>query len=188
MAHQDERGVRISNRTKKLALKGLAAAFAVIALGSMVYTFVPSVRPSADNQATTILGSIGYALDIQHTNTESAKSAIPPTTKYYDDPSVYVTVSQVDDPGHPGEQTTTYKLTYRGNKLISRKQIKNVVTKQPEQRIISNGTKPFLPILQPQPLLNLGGRIGAVCKDGWQSSATGSGACSYHGGVASWLY
>jgi hypothetical protein len=24
--------------------------------------------------------------------------------------------------------------------------------------------------------------------DGWQSSATGSGACSHHGGVDHWLY
>ena len=31
-------------------------------------------------------------------------------------------------------------------------------------------------------------RIGATCKDGWASSATGSGACSHHGGVSCWQY
>jgi len=31
-------------------------------------------------------------------------------------------------------------------------------------------------------------RIGAVCRDGTHSSATGSGACSWHDGVAYWLY
>jgi hypothetical protein len=31
-------------------------------------------------------------------------------------------------------------------------------------------------------------RIGAICADGWQSSATSSGACSWHGGVMCWLY
>lgn len=31
-------------------------------------------------------------------------------------------------------------------------------------------------------------RTGAVCRDGWISSATGSGACSHHGGVAYWTY
>jgi hypothetical protein len=31
-------------------------------------------------------------------------------------------------------------------------------------------------------------RIGARCRDGWRSQATGSGACSWHGGVAEWLY
>ena len=30
-------------------------------------------------------------------------------------------------------------------------------------------------------------RTGAVCKDGWRSSATGRGACSHHGGVLYWL-
>lgn len=33
-----------------------------------------------------------------------------------------------------------------------------------------------------------GKRVGAICKDGWRSSATGSGACSGHGGVDHWLY
>jgi hypothetical protein len=31
-------------------------------------------------------------------------------------------------------------------------------------------------------------RIGATCQDGTASTATGSGACSYHGGVAAWHY
>jgi hypothetical protein len=31
-------------------------------------------------------------------------------------------------------------------------------------------------------------RVGATCKDGWQSKATGSGACSHHGGVSCWQY
>ena len=31
-------------------------------------------------------------------------------------------------------------------------------------------------------------RCGAVCHDGWVSSATGRGACSHHGGVHHWLY
>lgn len=30
-------------------------------------------------------------------------------------------------------------------------------------------------------------RTGAVCKDGTSSTATGSGACSSHGGVDYWL-
>ena len=31
-------------------------------------------------------------------------------------------------------------------------------------------------------------RTGAVCKDGWKSSAKGQGACSHHGGVRYWTY
>lgn len=32
-----------------------------------------------------------------------------------------------------------------------------------------------------------GSRYGAICKDGWRSSSTGSGTCSHHGGVLYWL-
>lgn len=31
------------------------------------------------------------------------------------------------------------------------------------------------------------GRTGAICRDGWQSSATGRGACSHHGGALYWI-
>ena len=31
-------------------------------------------------------------------------------------------------------------------------------------------------------------RIGALCKDGFNSNATGSGACSFHGGVSEWQH
>jgi len=33
-----------------------------------------------------------------------------------------------------------------------------------------------------------GDRIGAVCEDGWRSQSTGSGTCSWHGGVDYWVY
>lgn len=37
------------------------------------------------------------------------------------------------------------------------------------------------------PSTNSNGRTGAICRDGWRSSATGRGACSHHGGVSYWL-
>lgn len=39
----------------------------------------------------------------------------------------------------------------------------------------------------PQTVCDPGDRIGARCKDGTSSTATGSGACSGHGGVEYWL-
>mgnify|MGYP006879035078 CR=1 FL=1 len=33
-----------------------------------------------------------------------------------------------------------------------------------------------------------GKRVGAVCEDGSRSSATGRGACSWHGGVDYWVH
>jgi hypothetical protein len=40
----------------------------------------------------------------------------------------------------------------------------------------------------PAPAIAMGGRTGAVCADGWLSSATGQGACSHHGGVDYWTH
>lgn len=47
------------------------------------------------------------------------------------------------------------------------------------------------PTPQPPPAAASGGsgtKTGAICNDGSASSATGSGACSHHGGVAYWTY
>jgi hypothetical protein len=40
----------------------------------------------------------------------------------------------------------------------------------------------------PSPSPSPGTRTGALCKDGTHSDATGSGACSSHGGVECWYY
>jgi uncharacterized protein YgiM (DUF1202 family) len=47
------------------------------------------------------------------------------------------------------------------------------------------------PTVAPKPLAVpavTGGRVGAICRDGTRSNATGRGACSHHGGVDHWLY
>ena len=46
----------------------------------------------------------------------------------------------------------------------------------------------LLALRLPSDAVGQGRRIGATCRDGTTSSATGSGACSHHGGVASWRY
>ena len=51
-------------------------------------------------------------------------------------------------------------------------------------------TKVVRPTPVPQynyPPPSSGARCGAICNDGWPSSATGRGACSHHGGVRVWL-
>lgn len=52
----------------------------------------------------------------------------------------------------------------------------------------TSATTTSAPAALPVPVAVPGGRIGAVCTDGWRSMATGQGACSHHGGVAQWLY
>ena len=46
----------------------------------------------------------------------------------------------------------------------------------------------FAPHTADTPTKENGNRTGAICQDGWQSRATGRGACSHHGGVRYWLY
>jgi len=50
----------------------------------------------------------------------------------------------------------------------------------------ANNTLPrtYKPKVQPQIYKR---RVGAICRDGTRSYATGRGACSHHGGVSHWL-
>lgn len=55
---------------------------------------------------------------------------------------------------------------------------------RPTAHIIVRTPKPA-----PQPIQQQAThRVGAICRDGWRSYATGRGACSHHGGVGEWLY
>ncbi len=59
--------------------------------------------------------------------------------------------------------------------------------------VVSTRTPTPVPTTQPRvapaaPAAPSGVRVGAICRDGSRSSATGRGACSHHGGVARWLY
>lgn len=55
---------------------------------------------------------------------------------------------------------------------------------------VRTSTRPPAPTARPQPTEppSTGQRCGAICRDGTSSSATGSGACSRHGGVDHWIY
>jgi len=58
------------------------------------------------------------------------------------------------------------------------------VVTQPTTHIVVRTPKPA-----PQPVQQQAThRVGAICRDGWRSYATGRGACSHHGGVGEWLY
>ena len=57
------------------------------------------------------------------------------------------------------------------------------VITQPVNHVIVRTPKPA-----PQPVQQQHYRVGAICRDGRRSYATGRGACSHHGGVSEWLY
>lgn len=58
-----------------------------------------------------------------------------------------------------------------------------------EGAVVASAMLEVVPEPSPEPSPEPGPcvRVGAICNDGWRSDATGSGACSHHGGVAYWL-
>ncbi|HSW77971.1 MAG TPA: G5 domain-containing protein [Candidatus Chromulinivoraceae bacterium] len=99
--------------------------------------------------------------------------------------------------GADGTRTITYEVTYVQGKETARKETKNEITTQPVARVTLIGTYVAPPTAQTYtspstntytPPAQATSRIGATCNDGSHSNATGSGACSHHGGVAHWLY
>ena len=93
------------------------------------------------------------------------------------------TVTQVN--GINGEKTKTWRVTYINGAETNRVLVSEVTTTQPINEVIARGTKPPTVV---EPPAQSRYRVGAICRDGWQSTATGSGACSHHGGVDYWLY
>lgn len=61
-------------------------------------------------------------------------------------------------------------------------------TIEPDRNVpkVKLGARPVAPRLLPTHGTPV--RVGATCKDGSHSDATGQGACSHHGGVRTWLY
>lgn len=104
------------------------------------------------------------------------------TTK--DDAARAAGTSAVVQEGVDGERTLTYEVTYIDGKEQSRKQVGDVVTKQPIPKIIANGTYVAPP---PPPVEENPSGATAKCRDGSLSySANRRGTCSHHGGVAVW--
>lgn len=100
--------------------------------------------------------------------------------------------TKITQAGSDGVETITYSVTYVNGKEMARKLVSDTVTQQPVVEVTAHGTY-VAPAPQPQVTptpapVTSGARTGAVCKDGSPSSATGSGACSHHGGVAYWTY
>lgn len=77
----------------------------------------------------------------ERTVTETKKEIIPFETKTVNDDTVEYGKTVVKTEGVNGEKTYTYDVTYEGEKEISRKLVKEEITKQPVTKIIANGTK-----------------------------------------------
>lgn len=77
----------------------------------------------------------------ERTVTETKKETIPFETKTVNDDTVEYGKTVVKTKGINGEKTYTYDVTYEGEKEISRKLVKEEITKQPVTEVIANGTK-----------------------------------------------
>jgi hypothetical protein len=96
---------------------------------------------------------------------------------------------RVQTEGANGVRTITYDVTYTNGVETARRETKNEVTTQPITKLTLVGTYVAPVVSAPiVPQSSSSVRIGATCNDGSHSNATGSGACSHHGGVAVWLY
>ena len=77
----------------------------------------------------------------ERTVTETKKEIIPFETKTVNDDTVEYGKTVVKTEGINGEKTYTYDVIYEGEKEISRKLVKEEITKQSVTKIIANGTK-----------------------------------------------
>lgn len=126
--------------------------------------------------------------NITTTENIEVKEPINYTTKITYDVNVNEGVREVKQAGKNGSKKVVYEVTYRNNSEVSRKKLRETVVESSVDEEVVVGTKKYTPTPTPTPTPTAGSRIGAICRDGWRSSATGRGACSHHGGVAQWLY
>jgi hypothetical protein len=173
------------------AKAGLAGSvLLVLALASTVS--LAAVSPPPDKKVTPPPANqnVKAAQNTQNIEkkTVQEKSPVGFSTKYQDDSGLPVGTSKVITEGVLGERTVTYEVTYVEGKETSRQVLSDIITTQPIDKVVSNGTYTAPQVSTPSQSSATGQRIGAVCADGSHSSATSSGACSHHGGVAYWLY
>lgn len=181
---------------KAIVIVALVSIFvAMFGYGSVMAATEPASVKEARAAEEAVKLKAQEAADIQRkleeakkpiVKTETKTEAIPFESANQNDNTLGQGETRVASEGVNGERTITYEVTYVQNIETARKEIKNEITTQPITKVTQVGTY-VAPVYAPAPPQS-SVRIGAVCGDGSHSSATGSGACSHHGGVAYWLY
>lgn len=97
--------------------------------------------------------------------------SLPESGHYQNNISEYTSASKAETNIAPEKISRSIEKTARRTKLTSSK-----IANPGKQR-------------KPQTVKNYSSRrVGAICRDGTRSYATGRGACSHHGGVSYWLF
>ena len=133
---------------------------------------------------------------VQPTTTlESFTRFIPPDTAEPATLPPVVTVARLSTSTLIPTATITPTRTISPTRTITQptKTVQPTNRRAPTATQATQPTKALAPVPTSAPVANpttpsSGIRTGAVCKDGTTSTATGSGACSHHGGVAYWTY
>lgn len=124
------------------------------------------------------------------TKTEEETETIPYSETKYNDSTLNQGETKVLIDGKNGVKTKTYQVTYTDGKVTAKKLLYELTTVTPSTRIVYVGTKDpsSVPATTPSYPDNASVGATAICRDGTYSfSASRSGTCSHHGGVAQWL-
>jgi len=188
---------------KKIGLS-IASIFVVSAIGSGVQKSQSPLTATNQNvgQASAVNVSKQQPIETVEAKTETKTEIIPYTSTTKNDSSLASGTSKVSTSGVNGEQTLTYKVTYKNGKELSRELVSSTITKQPIAQITSLGTKTEQLNCPNGTYMNTYGNevcspynsnsapsgATAQCRDGTYSfSQSRSGTCSHHGGVETWL-
>lgn len=96
------------------------------------------VTPSTDTPVTP-----GLTISITRVNNETVTitESIANSTEYKNDDTLEKGKTKVLQEGNMGECEVTFKITYENGVEASREEISRIVTKEPKNKIIANGTK-----------------------------------------------
>ena len=120
--------------SEKIAISLGVTAVAGLILGGVVLRTTNINKTDSDQTQS-------QQAEAERTVTETKKESISNETKTVEDGSIEYGQTVVRTEGSYGEKTYTYTVTYKGDKEISRKLIKEEITKQPVAKVIAKGTK-----------------------------------------------
>ena len=120
------------------------------------------------------------------TYTDCSTEEIPFETHYEGESGTHGYTDSIKQQGKPGAKQICKpsKPGYENKTTVITQPVTHIIVRTPKPAPAPQPTPQ--PITQPEHHTSY--RTGAICRDGRQSSATGRGACSHHGGVSEWLY
>lgn len=93
------------------------------------------------NQTSSVDVSKQQTINTVETKTETKTEVVPFTSSTVNDTTVSAGTTKTSTVGVNGERTITYKVTYTNGKETARVESSNIITTQPVNEVIKNGTK-----------------------------------------------